>query len=241
MNMNTNMQKMQIFSGATLKYIAMLSMVIDHVNKALIWPVLHSQYGVLATISNVFDIVGRIAFPLFCFFIVEGFHKTKNRKKYLLTMLLFGFISEVPFDMATTSSFWNMNWNNVMFTLSFVLITIWCIDTLKDKLKERPRILWYLASFAIIAVVSFFSMNYGFDYEHSAIIMGYIFYLFYERPVLRALLGYLPLYTQPWTLLGLGLTLTYNGERGKQSKLFNYLFYPVHLLIIGIIRMYLGI
>ena len=46
---------------------------------------------------------------------------------------------------------------------------------------------------------------------------------------------------EPWALLGLGLTLTYNGERGKQSKLLNYLFYPVHLLILGLLRFYFNI
>ena len=37
-------------------------------------------------------------------------------------------------------------------------------------------------------------------------------------------------------LLGFGLVLTYNGERGKQNKLINYLFYPVHLLILGLLE-----
>ena len=48
------------------------------------------------------------------------------------------------------------------------------------------------------------------------------------------------LYDSPM-LLGFGLMLTYNGKRGKQNKLVNYLFYPVHLLILGILRMCLGI
>ena len=50
-----------------------------------------------------------------------------------------------------------------------------------------------------------------------------------------------PMYKEPWALLGFGLVLTYNGERGKQNKLINYLFYPVHLLILGLLRIYLGI
>ena len=52
---------------------------------------------------------------------------------------------------------------------------------------------------------------------------------------------YASIYTIPWALLGFGLTLTYNGERGKQYKMLNYLFYPAHLLILGILRLYLGI
>lgn len=59
--------------------------------------------------------------------------------------------------------------------------------------------------------------------------------------VIAILLGYASMYTEPWALLGFGLTLTYNGERGKQNKMLNYWFYPAHLLILGILRFYLGI
>ena len=79
---NGKWDKLRIFSGAQLKYIAFLSMLIDHVNKALIYPFLSGE-GILQRISDVFDILGRIAFPLFAFFLVEGFFKTGNRKKYL--------------------------------------------------------------------------------------------------------------------------------------------------------------
>ena len=50
-------------------------------------------------------------------------------------------------------------------------------------------------------------------------------------PILRAVLGYLSIFSEPWSLLGFGLTLTYNGKRGKQCKMLNYWFYPVHLLV----------
>ena len=66
-------------------------------------------------------------------------------------------------------------------------------------------------------------------------------YIFHERWALGIPFCYISMFKEPWALLGFGLTLTYNGERGKQNKLVNYLFYPVHLLILGIIRMYLGI
>ena len=239
--MNGFCKNFQFLSGAGLKLIAIISMLADHVNKALIYPYLESNHGFLAFISDAFDIIGRIAFPLFCFMLVEGYFKTRNRKKYLLNLLLFGVISEVPFDMFTTASFFNMNWNNVMFTLALVLVTVWIIDTLKEKMQKRSKALWYLVSVVIVLVMCIVSMSLSLDYEHHAILIGYFFYLFHDMPVFAIPFGYASMFKEPWALLGFGLTLTYNGERGKQHKMLNYWFYPVHMLILGILRLYLGI
>ena len=84
------MNRLKILSGAQLKYIAFATMVIDHVNKALIYPNLNG--GILLVISDIFDILGRIAFPIFIFLLIEGFFKTTNRWKYLGMLLLFGMI-----------------------------------------------------------------------------------------------------------------------------------------------------
>lgn len=233
------LDKIKILSGAQLKYIAFLSMLIDHTNKALIYPILNE--GILQHISNLFDIIGRIAFPLFAFFVVEGFFKTRNRKKYLTNLFVFAVISEVPFDMFLTSTFFNMRANNVLFTLALSLITIWIIDILKDKLENKPPILWYLVSVVVIIISCFISMQFGLDYEHHSIIIVYLFYIFYNKPVVGCALAYLSIITEVWSILGFGLVLTYNGERGKQNKIINYWFYPVHLLILGILRMYFGI
>ena len=189
---NGKLDKLRIFSGAQLKYIAFLSMLADHVNKALIYPFLSGE-GILQRISDAFDILGRIAFPLFAFFLVEGFFKTGNRKKYLASLLIFGIISEIPFDMALSGVFFELNSNNIMFTLALMLITIWTIDILKEKMQNMSKYTWY------------------------------------------------PVFKEVWSLLGFSLILTYNGKRGKQNKLFNYCFYPVHLLILGILRIYLKI
>lgn len=239
--MNGFCKNFQFLSGAELKLIAIISMLADHVNKALIYPYLESNHGFLAFISDVFDIIGRIAFPLFCFMLVEGYFKTRNRKKYLLNLLLFGVISEIPFDMFTTASFFNMNWNNVMFTLALVLVTVWIIDTLKEKMQKRSKALWYLVSILIVLGMCIVSMSLSLDYEHHAILIGYFFYLFHDMPVFAIPFGYASMFKEPWALLGFGLTLTYNGERGKQHKMLYYWFYPVHLLILGLLRLYLGI
>ena len=238
---NAFCKKLQFLSGAQLKLIAIISMLIDHINKALIYPNLTSNYGSLTTLSNIFDKIGRIAFPLFCFLLVEGFFKTRNRKRYLLNLLIFGVISEVPFDMFTTASFFNMNWNNVMFSLALVLVTIWIIDTLKVKMEKYTKALWYLVSFLIVGVMCAVSMFLALDYEHHAILIGYFFYLFYGITAVALPFCYASMYTEPWSLMGFGLTLTYNGKRGKQSKMLSYWFYPVHLLILGALRLYLGI
>ena len=233
---NSGLDRIRVLSGAQLKYIAFLSMLIDHVNKALIYPNLDG--GIMLHISNLFDILGRIAFPLFAFFIVEGYFKTRNRKKYLLNLLIFGVISEVPFDLFTSSTFFNPRFNNVMFSLALCLITIWIIDVLKTKM---PRILWYFISLIIVTVMCFVAMFLAVDYDYHAIILVYLLYDFYNKTILSVILGYLSIIKEFWAFLGFGFILMYNGERGKQSKILNYCFYPVHLLILGLLRMWLDI
>lgn len=237
---NGKLDKLRIFSGAQLKYIAFLSMLADHVNKALIYPFLSGE-GILQRISDAFDILGRIAFPLFAFFLVEGFFKTGNRKKYLASLLIFGIISEIPFDMALSGVFFELNSNNIMFTLALMLITIWTIDILKEKMQNMSKYTWYPVSFVIVGIMCIISMVTGLDYEYHAIMIGYLFYIFYNKRVFAIFLGYLAIFKEVWSLLGFSLILTYNGKRGKQNKLFNYCFYPVHLLILGILRIHLKI
>lgn len=232
------LKRIQIFTGAQLKYIAFISMLIDHVNNVLITPILDGS-GFLLYLSNIFSILGRIAFPIFVFFIVEGFFKTKNRKKYLITLIVFGIISEVPFDMFTSKTFFNPYWNNMIFTLALCLITIWIIDALKEKIKIKA--LWYTVSIIIVIISGLSAMELSLDYDYHAVVVAYIFYIFYDKPLTRAGLGYLSIIKEFYSFLGFGLTLTYNGKRGKQYKLINYLFYPIHILILGIFRFYLNI
>lgn len=238
MKMNSNFGKddkfnnIKIFSGAQLKYIAFLSMLVDHVNKALIYPMLTGK-GFLDFLSDLFDIFGRIAFPLFMFFLVEGFFKTRNKLRYLLYLIVFGIISEIPFDLCQSAVIFQPYSNNVMFTLALTLVMIWIID----ELKVPTKIFWYPISIVIVAGTCLLSMIWGLDYEWHGILIGYFFYIFYNNPIFAIIGGYLSLIKTPWALLGFGLTLTYNGERGKQNKILNYSFYPVHLLILGLLRL----
>ena len=234
---NNRFSKIRIFSGAQLKYIAFLSMLIDHVNKALMYPLL-TENGFLRYVSDVFDILGRVAFPLFMFFLVEGFFKTGNRFKYLLNLIVFGIISEIPFDLFQSAVLFQPNSNNVMFTLALALVMIWVIDELKvPKSYIIPPVSWFPVSIIIVITVCLLSMIWGLDYEYHGILIAYFFYIFRNNPILSIIGGYLSIVKTPWALLGFGLTLAYNGERGKQNKILNYLFYPVHLLILGLLRL----
>ena len=230
--------KLKKINGAQLKYIAFASMFIDHFNKAIITPFLTGS-GVLNIITTIFDILGRIAFPIFAFMIVEGFFKTKSRWKYLRNLLVFATISEIPYDMFQSAVFINTWSQNILWGLALGLFTIMIIDKLKEKIKKRP--LWIFVSILIVALSSLLSMLISADYEYYAIIIIYIYYLFYDKRLLASGLGYLVIIKEIYAILGFATVLLYNGEKGKQNKIFNYLFYPVHLLILGIIRMALKI
>jgi len=232
------LKKFQVFNGAQLKYLAFVSMLIDHANNALLTPMLNGE-GFLLHLSNLFSILGRIAFPLFVFFIVEGFFKTRSRKRYLTTLLIFGVISEVPFDMFTSKIFFDPYWNNMMFTLALCLVTIWLIDSLKEKLPNR--VIWYVVSIILVILFGLLAMGLSLDYDYHAILVAYLFYIFYDKPLLGAGLGYLSILKELYSFLGFAMTLTYNGQRGKQYKWLNYAFYPMHILIFGILRFYLDI
>ncbi len=133
---NEKLRKIQILNGAQLKYIAFGSMLIDHINKALIWPNLDGVGG-LSILSSIFDVTGRIAFPLFSFFIVEGFFRTRSKKKYLLNLLFFAIISEIPYDMFSSKVILEFRLNNVLFSLSLSLITIWILNEFRKRYEEK--------------------------------------------------------------------------------------------------------
>lgn len=237
---NEKLRKIQILNGAQLKYIAFASMLIDHVNKAIILPYLEVG-GTLSKISSVFDVLGRIAFPLFSFFIVEGFFRTHSRKKYLLNLLFFAFISEIPYDMFSSKVILEFRLNNVLFSLSLSLITIWILDEFRKRYEEKIGRLWILFSIPLLIIMFFISTFVSGDYDFHAVMTAFVFYILYEKPVAGAICAYLTIVKEVWSILGFGLTAMYNGKKGKQNKIFNYLFYPVHLLILGLMRFYFNI
>lgn len=113
--------KIPTFSGSTLKIIAIISMVIDHCAYFLM------ENGTL--LYNAMRCVGRIAFPVFAFLIVEGFGYTHNRKRYFAQLLVFAVISEVPWYLLNGAD----GTHNVMFTLALGVIALAVLEKLKEN------------------------------------------------------------------------------------------------------------
>lgn len=202
-------------NGFTLKWIAMLTMIIDHTGM-----VLFPQYMILR-------IIGRMAFPIYCFLLVEGAVHTSDKKRYLVRLLIFALISEIPFDLICTGKIWSLSGQNVFFTL---VIGLTAIYLLQSRLKKGY-------SYVLIVVLLLLAEYTNMDYGGAGIIFILIFYMFREQLWQKSLLftaADIFLYggIQNYAVLSLLPILCYNGKRGSEMKYFFYFIYPVHLLIL---------
>lgn len=144
-NLEQRISHIQFLTGNSLKVIAVLTMVIDHLCKIVLQWLLSNYWGVMVDngqmsweqfqqIDNFirFDLqsVGTIAFPLFCFLLAEGFRYTRDKKRYIGLMFIFALISEIPFDIGFFSEYSQMEgtfpfylkYQNVFFTLFLGLL-----------------------------------------------------------------------------------------------------------------------
>ena len=129
-----DVQERTWFTGAHMKWLAIVSMLIDHVGAVLLEHILLAGFASSDAFSTVYTIykvmrgIGRFAFPVFCFLLVEGFVHTSNRTKYLRNLVVFAIISEIPFDWAIfgTPVYWG--YQNVFWTLAAGFIAIWIAE-----------------------------------------------------------------------------------------------------------------
>ena len=238
-------------SGNQLKLIAVLSMVSDHMGytlycgalggspeAALVLPGLYRIYVIL-------HMVGRIAFPIFAYLLVEGFFHTRSRKKYILRMGLFALISEIPFNLFISDGLFYPWHQNVFFTFVIGL----CMMALMEAIRRRVygELGLVLQLLTVIAASALAWVIYT-DYQFYGIMLIAIFYWFYGRPGQQCLLGLIwQMGCEVEWILRLGVAFSflllylYNGERGK--KRFGYvfyLFYPAHLLVLSWIYRLMG-
>ncbi|MCI8307949.1 MAG: conjugal transfer protein TraX [Lachnospiraceae bacterium] len=209
-------------TGSTLKIIALLTMLTDHIAAFLI------HYDRYPAVYYVMRNIGRISFPIFCFLIVEGYFHTSDIKKYMLRLAAFGIISEMPFDLALTGlNNKSILHQNVFFTLLLGLAVVWFIDNNKNNVIIHCLAIWV----GCVAAVLFKT-----DYSCFGVIQIIMFYYFRNVRLYR-IAGIILLNMfmgQPAGAASLLFIENYNGKRGLKLKYLMYAFYPVHLLIIGI-------
>ena len=194
-----------------------------------------SRLMTLAGIGSIMQLIGGMAIPVFTFLLVEGFRNTSDYKKYLLLMVLTAVISEIPYDLAVGGKIMDWSSQNAMVTMSICLIMLKCLDIFKDGSGFTGGLVRMLIVLAAVVWVSLFRAEYGL----CMVLLAAVFYVFYTQNVLKTVLGCiisLMYITGPLSFYGIWC---YNGERKDRiNKYVYYAFYPVHLLVLGVIAKY---
>lgn len=221
-------------------------MLLDHTAKIISFqsttqsvPYAAEPNQLLESIQNVFPIfitIGRLAFPLFCFLLVEGFIHTSNTTKYLVRLFLFALISEIPYDLAFSHQLIDLESQNVFFTLLIGLLVIIGLKKFSTFTVKNVLISLTIVGSGIF-LAEWMQTDYG---GWIGVLLIVSLYLFRNFPLLKSILGGLILLQNslfgPFAFI---LIYFYNGKRGRQWKYFFYWFYPVHLLILVGIQQFL--
>ena len=226
------MREQRGISGSTLKIIAMISMLIDHIAYILIAPVVRENglEGSIYTLYHVMRTVGRIAFPIYCFLLTEGFSRTHDRKKYALRLFLFALISEMPYNLAFYGSLRYSGHCNVFFSLLLGFVMMALMEEAKKHIQDfRIVVMIYLAAFATCGVCAeWIHCEYGIK----GIIAIALLYLFRMNKEEQMIAGGVAFCWEPAALFAFPLIALYNGKRGRQLKYVFYAFYPIHILLL---------
>ena len=218
-------------SGSTLKIIAIISMLIDHIGAIVI-----GENSSLQFLYYSMRIVGRIAFPIFCFLIVEGFKYTRSRKKYGIRLAIFALVSEIPFNLAIQGKILYMGYQNVFFTLLIGLLVMQGFAIIEEKKEDRKFIPMMLVLFLGVILAELLRTDYG----GGGVVAIAVMYAF-RHSARKSMLGGCLILTvmapvQVVGLVNLLLIKFYNGKRGLSLKYIFYLFYPSHLILLYMIR-----
>ena len=245
-------------SGFTLKFLALILMIIDHCGLVLFAG---------TSLYLPCRILGRIAFPLYAFLITEGYVHTRSVKKYAGRLLVFAVLSEIPFDYAFFRTPFYMGYQNVFFTLVLGLGALVCLDgalgrsgrikasetaagnTGESKISAGE--LWEqtmhrsnISKILLIVIMVIAELTYT-DYGAFGVLVIVLFYLFRDQKVkcmvsvAAALIiyGFLGgFYIEGFGAIALIFILLYNGKKGQYPfpSLLFYAAYPLHLLILGL-------
>lgn len=241
----------KILNRDIIKYIAMFTMLLNHIANIFLEP------GTL--LFTFFIDIGYFTAPVMCYFLVEGYHYTRSKRKYAGRLAMFALISEIPFCLAFSEVYTGEKFISFCgFNMIFTLFLCFCILLVMDYVKN--------GFLEILLIVGLFILSLFSDWALAAPLFTVLFaraggneknirnaYLI--GAALFALMNFSPagdiadtLYSLVYALMtsagilaaGVVIVWMYNGKRMEMgrtfSKWFFYWFYPVHLLILGIIR-----
>ena len=213
-------------SAFTLKMLALLTMVIDHVGAVFFPDVIWLRY------------IGRLAMPIYAFLLVQGYRYTKNFARYALRLGIFAVLSEVPYDLLFHGAWLEYGNQNVLFTLLTALLIL----RLLDASAKNRNIFLFLCAVGLTVLPHFLNMDYG----PYGVMMVLCFFLFRKYRGIDAIafsgLTYAKCMqsgneVQLWAIAASIPILLYNGKKGALSlKYFFYFAYPVHLLVLYGVR-----
>lgn len=205
-----------------LKLIAITSMLVDHIGAILLPEYLVLRY------------IGRIAFPVFCFLLTEGFFHTRDIYRYGYRLALFALLSEIPYDLAFRQTIFSLEKQNVFFTLLIGFVLMYVLE----KSKERPvQILEILLAMWLAEILRT-------DYGFRGILLICIFYYLREFNIAKIAAGAFWNFmfqgsVQYYGAISMVPIALYNGKKGPGLKYLFYIFYPLHLLILHLLQLYL--
>ena len=258
-------QKTHTFSDDMLKLVAVFTMLPDHAASGILEyylqyvPLNDDVWELLYRINSDLRVIGRIAFPLFCFLLIHGFMHTHSRLKYVGNLLLFALLSELPFDFLFYDGI-DFAHQNVFWTLLIGLLMIWALEAVNQT--NIKMILKCAASLPVIAAGIKMSMVLNTDYAWTGVLLILGLYLFRKKKGVQCTipfvvffiarvfrnveLGYYSFGIQViretfklyWSIvISAFMILRCNEKRYiRKGKYFFYAFYPVHISILYLIR-----
>lgn len=236
--------------GLTLKTIAFITMIIDHVGVILekLPENTRENMTYITSIALVFRMIGRISMPLFAFCISEGFFYTGDERKYALRMFIFAILSEVPFNYFISGRIIYTESCNVLFTFTIAIFVL-SMCRYCDRIGKRAIVIE--AIFVILGMGAAYVLKTDYSYRGVALVV--LFYYTRFNPYFRYVMATLILWMEGNAMslaapLSLVIIYFYNGKRkGSEhkgniflGKWIFYYFYPLQFIILGLVKRYIN-
>lgn len=234
-------------SQESLKLIACMTMLVDHLAVIIVMGSLYStHHGMRLEIYETMRLIGRIAFPIYCFLLAEGSAHTHNPVRYGLRLAICALLSELPYDLAL--------WGRITWQHQNVMVTLFLGFCALEVMKRCPNLpLKLLLALPFAALAEFAGGDYGakgimlvvlfaltrrIPHRHLAQVLGIWFVFSPNHAMFLNWMEQLSVTTQEWAVLAILPITLYDGRKVTKSKAVQwgfYLFYPAHLLLLYLI------